>query len=1265
MEIQLECCGNTKAKRHILVAVLAVFFLTKAQVVFADDHGNTPGAATPIPVGSATVGILELGKDVDFFVFSVNVAGWHYFGARGSTATVGRLYDSTVTQIASDDDSGEGENFRIAAYLTPGVYYVAVSGDFSSTTGLYTFHVEGPAAGSLSDDHGLSPWSATTVVIGSATSGTLNAGDDRDFFKVTVATAGWHYFTARGATATVGRLFDSTISQIASDDDSGEDENFRIVVYLTPGVYHVEVSGDFSTTTGAYTFHVEGPGAGSIGDDHGLSPWSATAAVIGSATSGTLNAGDDRDYLRVNVASAGWHYFTARGTTATVGRLYDSTITQIASDDDSGESENFRIVVYLAPGIYYIEVSGDFSTTTGNYTFHVEGPGAGSLGDDHGLSPWSATPVEIGSATNGTLNAGDDRDYFKVTVTNAGWHYFTARGATATVGRLYDSTISQIASDDDSGEDENFRMVVYLTPGVYYIEVSGDFSTTTGNYTFHVEGPGAGSLGDDHGLSPWSATPVAIGSATSGTLNAGDDRDYFKVTVIIAGWHYFTARGATATFGALADSTLTLLSSDDDSGEDENFRIAAYLTPGVYYVAVSGDFSTTTGAYTLHGEGPGAGSVGDDHGLSPWSATAVAVGSATSGTLNAGDDRDYFRVTVTNGGWHFFTARGAAATVGRLFDSTITQIAGDDDSGEGENFRIAAYLTPGVYYVEVSGDFSTTTGAYVFHVEGPGAGSLSDDHGLSPWSATPVPIGSITSGTLNVGDDRDYFKLTVTSAGWHYFITQGTTATVGRLYDATLTQIATDDDSGAGDNFQVVAYLIPGDYYLAVSGDFSTTTGAYTFVAYNWTSLNWAGALTNLSLPTYTAPAMKQGGKDKLVVVTHGWQKWPLPVDVTWVSNLASSISQRVGGDWQVVPYLWTEKAHTLFPSSALLAAGQEGRSLGIALSTQQWTHVHFIAHSAGAHLIDEAARTMKQLSPATTTHTTFLDPYTRLFTSWRLRYGSWSTWSDNYFTVDALADFGETRTGGKLSHAYNVDVSWLDPDKITVPVTDGSCGLTYCGSKAVPNPDHGWAHEFYHGTVTGGLAGCPDLASQGFALSSEAGGWTAATNLARGLDPIELCNPSGGFPLVSAPPELKTIHNLSSLVSGGSISSPITVAGSGFTMQTASPAWLSFYLIVTNPVNFVTFDALFASPPGAQGLLTVYWDTNEIGYIDERVALQESQEYSFALPEAVAEGSHVLAFRLDPFTATNSSIVVTNVATGFSGPAAWAFLPAVTPSRL
>jgi hypothetical protein len=110
-----------------------------------------------------------------------------------------------------------------------------------------------------------------------------------------------------------------------------------------------------------------------------------------------------------------------------------------------------------------------------------------------------------------------------------------------------------------------------------------------------------------------------------------------------------------------------------------------------------------------------------------------------------------------------------------------------------------------------------------------------------------------------------------------------------------------------------------------------------------------------------------------------------------------------------------------------------------------------------------------------------------------------------------------------------------------------------------------------------------------------------------------------------------------------------VSFTGDAFTLQTGSPVWMSSLVETTQVANFLAFDADFTSPLGAEGLLTVYWEGGLLGSIDERYAADGSQEYILALPASVDPGLFDLAFRLDPFTGTSSSVAISNVSTGFA----------------
>ena len=113
------------------------------------------------------------------------------------------------------------------------------------------------------------------------------------------------------------------------------------------------------------------PGIGdNIVDDHGDTLSEATQVSLRSSTAGSLLFGDT-DYFRVTMSSLGTLVAYTTGSTDTYGSILDSSGTVLASDDEGGESSNFRVFTSVSSGTYYIEVRGYSSSTTGNYTLHV------------------------------------------------------------------------------------------------------------------------------------------------------------------------------------------------------------------------------------------------------------------------------------------------------------------------------------------------------------------------------------------------------------------------------------------------------------------------------------------------------------------------------------------------------------------------------------------------------------------------------------------------------------------------------------------------------------------------------------------------------------------------------------------------------------------------------------------------------------------------------------------------------------------------------
>ena len=116
-----------------------------------DDHGDTPATATVVQAPSSTRGSLESGGDKDYFRFDLPQGGRLQVHTTGSTNTYGTLLRGGSV-IASNDDGGSGDNFRITVpQAQAGTWYVEVRGFGSSTTGHYALQVEFSGAPSGAD----------------------------------------------------------------------------------------------------------------------------------------------------------------------------------------------------------------------------------------------------------------------------------------------------------------------------------------------------------------------------------------------------------------------------------------------------------------------------------------------------------------------------------------------------------------------------------------------------------------------------------------------------------------------------------------------------------------------------------------------------------------------------------------------------------------------------------------------------------------------------------------------------------------------------------------------------------------------------------------------------------------------------------------------------------------------------------------------------------------------------------------------------------
>ena len=95
-----------------------------------------------------------------------------------------------------------------------------------------------------------------------------------------------------------------------------------------------------------------------------------------------------------------------------------------------------------------------------------------------------------------------------------------------------------------------------------------------------------------------NATTISINVERAAAIDYEGDRDWFKFTTTNKGIYIIQSYGnGVDTWGELLNSNSNLLSSDDDSGMNGNFKMSANLEAGkTYYIYVD---SVNQGTYSI------------------------------------------------------------------------------------------------------------------------------------------------------------------------------------------------------------------------------------------------------------------------------------------------------------------------------------------------------------------------------------------------------------------------------------------------------------------------------------------------------------------------------------------------------------------------------------------------------------------------------------------------------------------------------------------
>lgn len=597
-----------------------------------------------------------------------------------------------------------------------------------------------------------SPTPTDTIPDNSSTTSSLTIGTDflssidfrydSDWIRVSLTGGQSYTFDLLGLPSNVGTLGDPTLTLrdsagnvLSYNDDGGTGLESRIdFTATTTGTYFLEAKA-YSTQTGSYV--LRGSTSGAVTTE--IPGDTSTTATIsaGQTLAGTLDFARDTDWYRVSLTGGTTYQIDLKGAPSGAGtiadplvRVFNSSGVQVDSNDDGGTGlESLLQYTPSTTGTYYISAGSFRTSDLGTYSLSLAATGSTS-GDIAGDASTTSSIAAGGSITS-TLNPAGDTDWFSFSVT-AGDEFVIDLVGTGTSTELRDPLVrvmtaagSQLASDDDSGTGLDSQLTYQATTsGTVYISAESYANAGSGDYTLSVTQTRSGSS-DVPGDASTTQT-ITLNVPILNALEVTGDEDWFGLSVS-AGTTYTISLEGTGS-NELSDPLVrvynasgTQLASNDDGGTGlDSLLNYTPTTSGTVYVAADAFANAYSGDYRLLVTSSGS-STGDFPGDTSTTATIVVGGSAF-GSLNPAGDTDWYRLNLTSGQAVQIALNGTGSNelrdpYLRLFDSTGTQIAFNDDGGPGLDSLLSHTATyTGVHFVGVDEFLSNDSGDYVLTV---------------------------------------------------------------------------------------------------------------------------------------------------------------------------------------------------------------------------------------------------------------------------------------------------------------------------------------------------------------------------------------------------------------------------------------------------------------------------------------------------------------------------------------------------------------------
>ena len=727
-----------------------------------DDFADNTGTTGTLEVGKSITGEINYPYDRDWFAVTLEADKTYRIDLERSGTGAGAMNnpylhgvhdaDGVLLAGTTNDDVGgsyqfgEGYNSRVFfAAPEAATYYVAAGGD-GQERGTYRLSVR-----EFPDDFAAGTGTSGTVEVGGTATGKVEFPDDTDWFAVTLAAGTTYRIELEGSATAAGTLRNPYLLGVHDADGNlidgttnfggGVGYNSR-VLFTAPedATYYVAAGARNKDTTGTYRLSVR-----DAADDFAAGIGTTGTVEVGGTVIGEIETSRDRDWFAVALEAGRTCWIDLKGSGTGSGTLRDPYLRGIhdangvlldyTKNDNGGAGDNSR-VSFTAPdaATYYVAAGAWSRYEVGTYMLSVRDVTDG-VPDDFAAGTGTTGTVEVGGSVTGEIEYRYDRDWFAVTLAAGTTYRIDLEGRDTRAGYLPDPYLFGVhdadgnliggTTNDNSGAGHNSR--VYFTApdaATYYVAV-GAFRHLEGTYRLSVR----------------ELPTVEVGGSVAGKIEFPGEVDWFAVTLAAGQVYRIDLEGFDTVAGSRAgvlrhpylrgvhdaDGNLIGGTTNKYGGSGTNSRVT-FTAPedATYYVVASGRDRDKGGTYTLSVTDVTDG-VPDDFAAGTDTTGRVAVGGSATGKIDYREDRDWFAVTLEEGGTYRIDLEGWSTGAGTLrlpnlygvHDADGNRFGGTTNfgGGTGLNSRVTFTADADDTYYVAAGAGGNREGTYTLSVE--------------------------------------------------------------------------------------------------------------------------------------------------------------------------------------------------------------------------------------------------------------------------------------------------------------------------------------------------------------------------------------------------------------------------------------------------------------------------------------------------------------------------------------------------------------------